>query len=261
MFLTLTYNQKSLPLDLSLQKSHFQKFIRALRDKYRKTNPIIRYFMCGEYGEATQENAFIARPHYHAIIFNFRFPDEKFLYEKHGNRVHTSAICNELWGRGDTEYGDVSMQSAAYVARYVLKKQNQHQSRQKDRETGLTHYQCIHPFTGDLCERIPEYTKMSLKPGIGSDWYKKFKKDIYPSGQMYLGHSPDAAKHSKPIYVKAPRYFDKLLERERPDMMEAVTEKRIQYAKDHAANFSFNRRQAKEKITAQRVEKLKRKLQ
>ena len=65
-FITLTYNDKHLPVDHGLDHRHFQKFIRSLRKKSKQK---IRYYMCGEYGKATEENGYIARPHYHAILF------------------------------------------------------------------------------------------------------------------------------------------------------------------------------------------------
>ena len=62
-FITLTYNEKNLPQNNSLEKKAFPKFIRSLRKKNKGTK--IRYYACGEYGDN------FGRPHYHAILFNY----------------------------------------------------------------------------------------------------------------------------------------------------------------------------------------------
>ena len=84
-FITLTYNNEHLPSDNSLQYPDFQKFMKRLRKRFngvdRSANPDsndqfpIRFYMCGEYGET------FGRPHYHACLFNFDFPD-KTLYRR-----------------------------------------------------------------------------------------------------------------------------------------------------------------------------------
>ena len=92
-FLTLTYDDAHLPKDHSLKKIHFRKFIRALR---KKTKQKIRYYMCGEYGNATEANNWIARPHYHAILFGYQFPDTQLVNVRNGNRVYTSPFLTEI---------------------------------------------------------------------------------------------------------------------------------------------------------------------
>ena len=59
-FITLTYDDAHLPTDLSLNVSHFQKFMKRLRKRFGEG---IRFFHCGEYGEN------FGRPHYHACLF------------------------------------------------------------------------------------------------------------------------------------------------------------------------------------------------
>ncbi len=206
-YLTLTYSDKYLPQDLSLHNEHFQLFMKRLRKKF-PLHPI-RYFSCGEYGEPTSKNNYIARPHYHAILFGFKFQDRNFHKEDNGNRLYTSKVLTKLWGMGHCILGDVTYQSAAYVARYIMKKIN------GDRKQEA--YQIINHDTGEVHDRKPEYTNMSLKPGIGSKWYDKYKSDLYPSGFVVMNNR----KH------KIPRYYDNLYKIEFPEKFEIIKQKRI----------------------------------
>lgn len=75
-FITLTYSQENIPKDRSIHKEELQKFFKRLR---KNTNVKLRYFACGEYGK--QKN----RPHYHAIIFGYSFPDKTLYSKRKGN--------------------------------------------------------------------------------------------------------------------------------------------------------------------------------
>ncbi len=112
--ITLTYDNENLPNDFSLNKRHFQLFMKSLRKKYAPKK--IRFYHCGEYGE---ENY---RPHYHAIIFNHNFTDLDVLPSSSNNTLYTSPTLTDIWGKGLTQVGTVTFESAAYVARYITKK-------------------------------------------------------------------------------------------------------------------------------------------
>ncbi|WP_422851467.1 rolling circle replication-associated protein [Candidatus Ruthia endofausta] len=66
-FITLTYDNDNLPSNRSLDKRHFQLFMKPLRKKY--SHKKICFYHCGEYGDLHK------RPHYHAILFNHHFED------------------------------------------------------------------------------------------------------------------------------------------------------------------------------------------
>jgi hypothetical protein len=113
----------------------------------------IRFYACGEYGETTR------RPHYHAILFNCGFPDA-LVHSKNnrGELLYTSADLGALWDNGQHLIGDVTFASAAYVARYCVKKVSG--------EKADEHYS-VFDADGVIHERLPEFALMSRRPGIG----------------------------------------------------------------------------------------------
>ena len=92
---------------------NFQLFMKRLRKKHKHK---IRFFHCGEYGEKNQ------RPHYHALIYNHDFSDKRLFKERKNIKLYTSKELEELWPYGFSTIGDVTFQSSAYVARYIMKK-------------------------------------------------------------------------------------------------------------------------------------------
>lgn len=191
-FITLTYANEHLPPNNSLVYEDFQKFMKRFRKAHKGHRPMadgtrpIRFYMCGEYGEN------FGRPHYHACIFNFDFMDKK-VWKKSpsGSLVYRSAQLEELWPFGFSSVGEVNFQSAAYVARYIMKKIT------GDRAD--SHYNTVDPVTGEVFERRPEFNKMSLKPGIGAGWLDKYASDVYPHDYVVIN-----GKQAKP-----PRFYDK----------------------------------------------------
>ena len=89
-FITLTYNDAHLPANRNLEYSDFQKFMKRFRKRFPSTK--IRFYMAGEYGEK------FGRPHFHACIFNFDFPDRKYLKTTgSGSKLYTSKLLESLW--------------------------------------------------------------------------------------------------------------------------------------------------------------------
>lgn len=199
-FITLTFNQESLNKrdnPDSLQVRDFQLFMKRLRKKHPQKN--IRFFHCGEYGEKNN------RPHYHALIFNHDFSDRKLFREKNNIKLYTSRELEQLWPYGFSTIGDVTFQSSAYVARYIMKKQKGKNAKE--------HYTNIDKDTGEVSQIEPEYCTMSRKPGIGYEWFNKYKSDVYPKDVCIINNHE----------VKPPRYYDTLLNEEE---LKEVKEKR-----------------------------------
>ncbi len=187
-FITLTFNDENLPLDGSVHKRDLELFIKRLRATlYPKT---IRYYACGEYGEN------LNRPHYHAIIFNHQFTHKTplFLSGKrlgtrkggHDHSLYRSSELEHLWKNGFSTVADVTEQSSAYVARYVCKKIGGKLAKE--------HYG----------NKNSEFALMSRNPGIGHDWYKKYKTDVFPKDFVTLNGKK----------YRVPRYYYSLLEKE-----------------------------------------------
>lgn len=233
-FLTLTYNDRHLPKDGSLHVDHFQKFMKRLRKAFPDQK--IRFFHCGEYGEK------FARPHYHACIFNFDFADKKLWRKtKDGNSLWTSETLEEIWGMGFCSIGDVTFESAAYVARYVTKKVTG--------KKALNHYNEINFDTGEiLSERRPEYTTMSRRPGIGKPWLEKYSSDVYPDDFVLM----DGKK------IKPPKYYDSQFEIAYPSDFEKIKIERKKSGEKNAENNTRDRLDVRETIHKLKAKTLRR---
>lgn len=185
VFATLTYDDEHLPDDSGLHHKDFQKFMKRLR----KTGRNARYFMCGEYGATN------GRPHFHACLFNVFFFDRV----KFSDTLFTSAELSRLWPFGFSSIGDVTFNSAAYIARYTLKKVGNDVER-----LGTLDYS-----TGEVNVKSPEYARMSLRPAIARDWWTKYSGDVMRRGDVV----------SRGRSMRPPRYYDKLLEVDDPDLL------------------------------------------
>lgn len=201
-FITLTYNDDNVNKYGTLVKKDFQNFMKRLRksdvgkervinNKGQTIYPI-RYFHCGEYGEE------LSRPHHHACLFNYDFGDKEYFKTKNGFKWFTSEKLQKLWPFGYHSIGDVTFESAAYIAGYVTKKVTGDKAKE--------HYKKTNPETGEVYTVIPEYITMSRRPGIGMSWYKQFSEDVFPKDFI----TEEGRK------IKTPKYYDKLHEEFQP---------------------------------------------
>lgn len=244
-FLTLTYNEKFIPKK-GLCPEDLQKFIKRLRffvsaDAQQagtvqiKSEPArgrrVRFYACGEYGSKLE------RPHYHLCVFGYDFPDKELWSVRNNVKLYRSKILEKLWADPKTKesygfstIGEVTIESASYIARYCQKKKNKNDSE--------NHYQ----------GKNPEFVRMSLKPGIGKDWLVKYKDSVYPDDYVLI----------KPgVKAKAPRYYDKVYDSIDHDQFTKIKAKRIERAKASSHN-SPERLRAREKIKTAQMKQLKR---
>lgn len=232
-FITLTYSPENVPVDGGLNYRHFQLFMKRLRKRFPEK--VIRFYMCGEYGEN------YGRPHFHACLFNHNFIDRLYWRSTpSGSKIFRSQLLEELWPFGFSSIGDVTFESAAYVARYVMKKVTGSAADQ--------HYKSVNVESGEIFDRRPEFNKMSLKPGIGAGWYEKYSTDVFPHDHVIVN-----GQETKP-----PRYYDRLLKRVNPDLFETILQKRIDNAQKNAHDNTRDRLAVKEQVTSARIRQLKR---
>lgn len=199
-FITLTYDNQHLPQDKSLDKKHFQDFMKRFREKFAPKK--IRFFHCGEYGEK------YGRPHYHAIIFNHSFDDKYQWKLSNGLPLYRSPSLESLWTFGHSSVGAVTFESASYVARYVMKK-----------VTGdLADIHYLDLDTGVI--KQPEYTTMSRRPGIARKWIEQYMEDTYKNDSVIM----------RKRELQPPKYYDKIFQLEHPELFENVKATRAKQA-------------------------------
>lgn len=156
-FITLTYDEKHLPESHSLEQDVVSRTVRRIR---RAIAPVrIRYFYVGEYGDQT------CRPHYHVSLFGLSGHSICEVQTGSGGTtgVRFADVVQECWGRGFVKVDEFNELTAQYVAGYVVKK--------------LTNY-------GDprLNGRVPEFARMSRRPGIGAEAMVTIAKTLCESG-------------------------------------------------------------------------------
>lgn len=120
MFVTLTYSDENLP-DSGVQVRDVQLFLKRLR---KAVEPLkVRYYVVGEYGDRT------GRAHYHAVLFG----------------LFDAEVVAKCWPHGHVHCGEVTWQSAAYVASHTTKSVGDKRPYGKNRE----------------------FCQMSRRPGLG----------------------------------------------------------------------------------------------
>lgn len=171
-----------------------------------------RYFACGEYGTDPKKTH---RPHFHFLLFSdlqldlIEVGSRRNARNKRTYKYYSNPILDSVWtdrnGRqkGMVRIGECNFDTAAYVARYVVKKR-----KGKD-----ANYYDDHNI-------IPEYVVMSRRPGIGYQFYKDNKDSIYTFDRVLVNHNDNV------LSVKPPKFYDKMFDLDNPDQMEFIKETR-----------------------------------
>lgn len=196
-FITLTYNEPCYP---SLNPQDFKAFIRRVVAAYGPT----RYFMAGEYGSLN------GRPHFHSILFGRDFARSYPVSGSGEATVYASPDLSRLWPHGFSSISGVTLQSARYVAKYTV----------KTARTSASH--SLDPFTGELIPLVPEFARMSRRPGIGAAWFDKYWRDVYAAR--------DGVCLQDGVVVPPPRYYD-----DRLDVLDPVRRTRSRFDRVIAA--------------------------
>lgn len=172
-FLTVTYDPKkdSFPKGGSLVPKHLTDFLKRLRRNFT-TNPL-RYFAVGEYGEVS------GHPHFHAILFGYPTCSGARCQDRSGRySCEACQIVRDAWGAGHIYLGDLTKDSASYVAGYVTKGWTQ--------DNEYTHKY--------LKGRHPEFARMSRRPGLGHGVAVALAQNLKPItnfSEAYFGNASD----------------------------------------------------------------------
>lgn len=228
-FLTLTYRDEKLPPNKSLVVKDWQNFAKRLRKRHGP----FRFLHCGEYGERND------RPHYHAAIFGLDFKQDR-IFRKNtpaGFPLYQSDSLDKCWQNGFAWIGELTFDSASYVARYIMKKQN------GDR-AWIKYGEVVDEATGEVThKRIPEYTTMSRRPGIGSVWIEKYMDDVYPRDQVIVNGKP----------MRPPKFYDQEYEKRNPKGFKRLKARRRAEAKRKEDDNGYERLEVKEIVARART--------
>lgn len=218
-FVTLTYSDETVPLDGSLCKRDVTLFMKRLR---KKTGKRLRYMLVGEYGDQTH------RPHYHLLLYGEDFKADRQLWRDGKNPLYTSKLLEETWGKGYAPIGELTFDSAAYVARYAMKKIN---GKRKTEHYRRRTADC----TWDL---TPEFSVMSRKPGLGKAWLKKYWRDVYTDDHVIF----------KGRKYPPPKRYDAWMYQENPYLMFWIRARREARLEDSNDEWTLDRLAAAKKV-------------
>lgn len=200
---TLTYDVKYIKFSkktgrATLVPDDLKKFMKDLRRyfEYHYNYKGIRFYACGEYGSLT------ARPHYHLILFNFPIKPEDIALCKNevsqtGEDLFESPLISDIWNKGRVRLNSLTWQYAAYCARYMMKKQLG-----KNSEVYTT------------LDIVPEFSRMSNRPGLGYEYYSKNKEKILEDESVLVKIK------DKTVRVPIPKYFIRKMEESGLDLEE-----------------------------------------
>lgn len=183
-------------------------------------------------------------------MFGIDFADKKpYKMSEAGFQIYTSDTLQKIWGNGYAYVGRMNWQTAAYTARYNMKKAG---DKNKDK------VEILDIETGEIIIRVPEYQRMSRGGknsegqnlgGIGKQFLKRFTSDIYPHGTVIIN-----AHESKP-----PRFYDdyyKLIDEEGYNNLKITRRIAAEKASEH--DFTRNRLDAQERVAKAKLQFLKR---
>lgn len=226
-FVTLTYNGEHVPIKprsidadtgevldpspvMTLVPDDLKGFLKRLRENFRHKfgHTGIRFFACGEYGPLH------ARPHYHLILFNCPLNDLDFQKAENGYVYYTSSLIDKAWcdksgnSLGFTTVTDFSFETAAYVARYMLKKHKGKDAKFYE-DAGI----------------VPEFTRCSRRPGLAYQYFENNKHNIYNFDEVVFNKG-----NGQVLKCQPPKYYDRLFDIDNPEELAMIKDKRKRFA-------------------------------
>lgn len=197
----------------------------------------MKFYAVGEYGDK------YGRPHYHIALYGEDFSDDRVKWRTSGSYTcYRSSRLERLWPHGNSEIGELTIESAAYVAGYIMKKVNGKKADEHYRRESRD---------GTIYWITPEFAVMSRNPGIGKKFLEKHLTDIYPHDYVIIN-----GQKKRP-----PRYYDKILEMFEPKTFEQLKIKRQQMARELAEDNTPRRLADKEAVAKAKMQTKKRNLE
>ncbi len=190
VFLTLTYNDEHLPKNKSVSKREMQNFLKRFRKSVSPAK--VRYYLSGEYGSQ------YSRPHYHLLVFGIGVKNPVF------EKLHWDCKFQGFWCQckawkdekgesiGNCFIGSVTIASAQYVAKYVMKKRKGTDSKVYYQSLGVD----------------PEFCLLSRRPGLGMSYFDRQQKQIYKLGYIMVNGKkfPLPRYYSTKLKERVPEY-------------------------------------------------------
>lgn len=193
-FVTLTYAPENVtPVEGNravgnLVPKELQDWLKRFREAVQPKDPalprvLIRYYAVGEYSDDKPVQGLgmvYGRPHYHVAIFGY--PGCHFGQSRSVDPGKCCSMCDfyaRTWGLGLIHLGSLSLDSASYICGYVTKKMVKGDRR--------------------LEGRHPEFSRQSLRPGIGADAMWDYASSLMEFGLDMKPDVPVGARHGKSI--------------------------------------------------------------
>lgn len=163
------------------------EFQKFLKKLRKKIKKKVKYIVSHEYGGRT------GRPHHHAIIFGWEPSDQRFLQKApSGEPLFESKDISELWTHGFHSIGEANEKTAYYIASYSLKSKQ---------------HEITNPDTGEEII-VSDTMDCSIRTAIGYEYFMNNAQQLVNTSNML------------------PRYYNKLMERHFPKLLEVYENKR-----------------------------------
>lgn len=153
LFLTLTYDEESLPVDGALDKRALQLYFKRVR-KFLRTP--LKFLATGEYGGRT------GRAHYHAIVF---------CHEKQTEVGSPPEAFRRAWSFGMVHCGSFAPASARYVTKYTMKS-------------------CFSPEVTKAIYGAKQPPFMLVSQGLGRRWAMDNQDTLITTNRMTINGNP-----------------------------------------------------------------------
>lgn len=226
IMVTFTYDDEHLPINTVIDEETGEiKQVPTLqiKDMQRVLNSLQKHFKgfrkayCGEYGKNEEyidskgnKRIGTERPHYHCILYGIKFEDMRFYkysvceWSRQKNKLYKSDWLTKLWGMGHVDLNEANYETANYIAGYVTKKMKDKKKKQDYENEG----------------RVAPFLQTSRKPGLAYKYFEENKEKFKEDGLHYIMTKKGLKE------IKPGRYFDKILEKEDPELLQQLKKQR-----------------------------------